>query len=66
MRKVPTVIKRARTSLATSNPRDSASIRISRKDLKMASSIPPFDACFYPSFYEYNSLAYFIKMHGFA
>jgi hypothetical protein len=42
------------------------SIRTSRKDLIMASSISPFDAYFCPSFYEHNPLACFIKMHGFA
>jgi hypothetical protein len=31
----------------------------------MASSIPPFDACFCPSFYKHNSVACFIKLHGF-
>jgi hypothetical protein len=32
----------------------------------MASSIPPFDACFCPSFYKHNLVACFIKLHGFA
>ena len=32
------------------NPKDSASIRISPKALKTASSIPSFDVCFVPVF----------------
>jgi hypothetical protein len=32
----------------------------------MASSIPPFDAYFCPSFYKHNPVAGFIKMYGFA
>jgi hypothetical protein len=61
------VDKRTRTSSATPSPRDSASIRTSRKGLMMASSIPPFDACFCPSFfYKHNPVACFIKLHGFA
>jgi hypothetical protein len=34
--------------------------------LMMASSIPPFDACFCPSFYKHNLVACFIKLHGLA
>jgi hypothetical protein len=32
----------------------------------MASSTPPFDACFCPNFYKHNPVACFIKLHGFA
>ena len=41
-----TTSKWTRTSSATPSPKDSTSIRNPRKDLKTASSIPPFDACF--------------------
>ena len=43
----------------------SASTRTSRKALKTASSIPPFDACFCPSFYKHNLLVCFTKLHMF-
>ena len=45
-----TASKQTRTSSATPNPKDSTSIRTSRKALRTASSIPPFDAYFVPVF----------------